>query len=358
MSKYPSFRVYHASQFVGSFNTLARGYRKAFEDLGVKATFLNVTTPPDEDGFGAGGSDADVGLYLGQPTHLSLMAHHNSHRERLIMVAPNGNGVPKHVVEDCKKFGVTPISPSAWGAGVVANEFGLDKVDVAHHGVCLPPGSTSYESRAERARAAEITGRAVQVLHVTSTATDRKGTLSILREFEEAKVQGVRLTIRCDLPSREDISRAIADLAPTFGKKFVQLDTYPVPNEGHWCDYLRSFDLVLQPSRAEGFGLVPLEAAAAGVPVVMTNVTGHREFSEDIIYCEVDVEDGIDDTRTIDGEEFGGCELVPGAIPGAVLMSADYLGDLCLDAENARVAVADKWSWKNVVERWLKKRYG
>jgi len=357
MSRYPSFRVYHSSQFVGSFNTLAQGYRRAFDQLGVKAAFLNVTTPPDEDGFDASGSDYDVGLYLGHPTHLSLMAHHNRHKERLIMIAPNGNGVPKHVVEDCRKFGVKPISPSAWGAGVLANEFGLDEVDVARHGVYLPVGNASNEERLERARRIVAGQSPLRVLHVTSTASDRKGTLSMLREFEEINTKSIKLTIRCDMSVRQDITYAVERLAPRF-KDAVRIDSNPVPNDGSWHDYLRSFDLVLQPSRAEGFGLVPLEAAAAGVPVVMTNVTGHREFSEDIIYCQVDVEDGIDDTRTIDGEEFGGCELVPGAIPGAVLMSADYLGDLCLDAEKARVAVAENWSWKNVVERWLKKRYG
>lgn len=357
MSKYPSFRVYHSSQFVGSFNTLAQGYRRAFEQLGVKAAFLNVTTPPDEDGFDANGSDYDVGLYLGHPTHLSLMAHHNRHRERLIMIAPNGDGLPKHVVEDCKKFGVTPISPSAWGAGVVANEFHLDDVDVAHHGVYLPEGSPRYEQRIERAICAELGRQAVQVLHVTSTASDRKGTLSILRDFEDKGTDGVHLTIRCDMSVRQDIMYAVDRLAPNV-KYAVRVDSDPVPNDGGWYDYLRSFDLVLQPSRAEGFGLVPLEAAAAGVPVVMTNVTGHREFSEDIIYCAVDVEWDLEDNSTVEGEEFGGYDLIQGDIPGAVLRSAEYLGELCLDAENRRFDVAEKWSWPNVVERWLKKRYG
>jgi len=195
------------------------------------------------------------------------------------------------------------------------------------------------------------------VLHVTSTASDRKGTLSMLREFEEINTKSIKLTIRCDMSVRQDITYAVERLAPRF-KDAVRIDSNPVPNDGSWHDYLRSFDLVLQPSRAEGFGLVPLEAAAAGVPVVMTSVTGHREFSEDIIYCAVDVEDGIDDTRTIDGEEFGGFDLKRWAVYLATTNAADGLTYLLKDAVGSMGSVSVNWSWPNVVERWLKKRYG
>jgi len=33
-------------------------------------------------------------------------------------------------------------------------------------------------------------------------------------------------------------------------------------------------------SRGEGFGLMPLQAISAGVPVVLTNAHGHREFAD------------------------------------------------------------------------------
>jgi glycosyltransferase involved in cell wall biosynthesis len=44
---------------------------------------------------------------------------------------------------------------------------------------------------------------------------------------------------------------------------------------------LASIDVLVLPSAAEGFGLVLIEAMAAGVPVVATNVPGIRDVVED-----------------------------------------------------------------------------
>jgi glycosyltransferase involved in cell wall biosynthesis len=41
---------------------------------------------------------------------------------------------------------------------------------------------------------------------------------------------------------------------------------------------LQHAHVVCQPSRGEGFGLIPLEALCSGVPIVATAVTGHSEY--------------------------------------------------------------------------------
>lgn len=45
-------------------------------------------------------------------------------------------------------------------------------------------------------------------------------------------------------------------------------------------DLVTSCDLFVSASRGEGFGLMPLQAISAGVPTVITDMTGHREFSD------------------------------------------------------------------------------
>lgn len=43
---------------------------------------------------------------------------------------------------------------------------------------------------------------------------------------------------------------------------------------------MRQADLFVAPSRGEGFGLMPLQAISMGIPVVLTDAHGHREFSD------------------------------------------------------------------------------
>lgn len=45
-------------------------------------------------------------------------------------------------------------------------------------------------------------------------------------------------------------------------------------------DLVRSADVFIAVSRGEGFGLMPLQAISAGVPTILSDMTGHREFSD------------------------------------------------------------------------------
>lgn len=46
------------------------------------------------------------------------------------------------------------------------------------------------------------------------------------------------------------------------------------------ADLVRSADCFVSVSRGEGFGLMPLQAVSAGVPTVLSDAHGHREFSD------------------------------------------------------------------------------
>ncbi len=45
-------------------------------------------------------------------------------------------------------------------------------------------------------------------------------------------------------------------------------------------DLVRSMDGFVSVSRGEGFGLMPLQAVSAGVPTILSNAHGHREFAD------------------------------------------------------------------------------
>lgn len=46
------------------------------------------------------------------------------------------------------------------------------------------------------------------------------------------------------------------------------------------ADLVRSMDGFISVSRGEGFGLMPLQAISAGVPTILSDAHGHREFSD------------------------------------------------------------------------------
>jgi glycosyltransferase involved in cell wall biosynthesis len=52
-------------------------------------------------------------------------------------------------------------------------------------------------------------------------------------------------------------------------------------------DLLAASDLVVQPSRREGLGLLAIEAMAAGAPVILTGIEGFSEFAVDGANCAV-----------------------------------------------------------------------
>ncbi len=55
-------------------------------------------------------------------------------------------------------------------------------------------------------------------------------------------------------------------------------------------EFLSGIDLLCVPARSDAFGLTPLQAAAAGVPLVLSQASGHREMfreNREALFCEI-----------------------------------------------------------------------
>jgi glycosyltransferase involved in cell wall biosynthesis len=369
---YPSVRLYYPGGKVGSFGALAEGYLHAFNALDVEHAAFDYNFAPDEDGFPFGGSTHDIGLYVGEPTHLELMQMHARHKVRYVVLAPNGYGIPAWVVKGCKSYDVTPLAPSAWASEVLAKQFG-HPVEVAPHGVHVQPadwdGPDSAETILGWAKIIERGVAPLRLLHVTSTASDRKGTLTLLRAMdEEGLCDMVELRIKCDplvAPRLQDI---VSDM-PERCQRRIYIDTENYPNDGRYHAFLRGWDAVIQPSRAEGFGLVPLEAASIGLPSVLTCNTGHEDFILDIwshVVQEEEVKDeeavgwtvGWLGLASIPGEPFPVRPLSARSIAIAVReLRANLVRDM-QKAIDIAPQVREKWAWKKVVDTWLTSKAG
>ena len=99
----------------------------------------------------------------------------------------------------------------------------------------------------------------------------RKGLDVTLEAFLEAKLPDSELHIKIVPPYRSAPEKI------EYPNVFVHRDWMELENE---VDLMRSMDCFVAASRGEGFGLMPLQAISAGIPTILTDAHGHREFSD------------------------------------------------------------------------------
>lgn len=141
---------------------------------------------------------------------------------------------------------------------------------VLYYGTEVPPIASNEERQAWRASFGWPPSTPV-VLHVGRLIEQKNhgGLLRIMKEIVE-KLPGARVLIVGDGPLRDSIEQSVraqglGDVVRLLGVR----DDVP--------SLMSQSDLLLLPSLYEGFGLVALEANAAGLPVIGSNIPGLAE---------------------------------------------------------------------------------
>jgi hypothetical protein len=280
-----TWQIYGPRETEGSWRRVAEGLAEGLHACGQRGSWFATDSVghdldcPLPDGF-----DADVGIFVGPPAHARMMRGQGNHTERWLMLAPNSTWLPKDVLAELERDGgITGyVTPSGWGKGILRRYTGLP-VRVWHHGVTpwVRRGALDHHDREARGTVPPRSAYRWRCLHLSSSQAGRKSTHELVRAFVQSVETNLfldvapRLTVIVDGPVR-DVERVRDEAATTpLGTKSVLVaprqDLSPV-----WLgDLMASHDCVVQPSRSEGFGMVPLEARVAGVPVIMTNGTGH-----------------------------------------------------------------------------------
>lgn len=324
-------RLYGESEQQGSFGSIVRGYAEGFRQAGAMVDLFETNSVGEEDL--PGGATAPLAIGFGVPNRAYLMQRAGSHAWRGWMVAPNSTFVPQRIFKWIDHGAADVLAPSRWAAQVMRALVPGLRVHVLPHGV---PAAW----RRLRPRATQYTDTPWRALHVTSTAGDRKCTAETVAAFEALAASGdlgedPQLVVKADWMTS---STLLASGAVDPGSKFVRVVDEFVDRD--WASFVRRFDCVVQPSRAEGFGLVPLEALALGVPVVATGCTGHEAYldSESRSWAAaVVVEHGPDAPLYDDGDGASAPEVRQEAIEAALRQA--YLDREPLDdqAEKTRL---------------------
>lgn len=273
-------RLYGHSLGYASFAQVTRGFRRAAEAMKLLAGFVAVDDRDYDDLDPPAGAAAPVAVNCGAPGGVLAAKTMGHHAERWLMLAPNSDKIPPRIEAELLGFVTGLLTPSAWGKEVLDHIFdGRVPVRVCQHGVMpeFVPHPKLHEALIDTYGARP--GRGVAPFHVghfTSTNSERKGTRELLRAWkrvEQDVAPGAVLSIYCQHRG----AREIEDWAAELGLHRVLVQgSMARPAQTQNALYQRHH-LIVQPSRAEGFGLVPLEARAAGVPVAATACTGHAD---------------------------------------------------------------------------------
>lgn len=354
-------RLYGPSIGNASFARVTTGIKRALEEMGKLSGFVPIDAYDEEEVYS--GYDAPIGLYVGPPSKAIVMSQIGWHKERLVMLAPNSSWLPESLFESLGPYINGFLSPSTWGADVIRGYTSLP-VEVCPHGVSynfVPNDKVRDEVRRS------YKDGIFYLVHLASTTMERKGT----RELIDAWVQIVRenklgfykkLTIVVDAPEGyyngylQQLAKSDKELNSI---QFVDRLNYA---EKELANYYSHFHGVVQPSRGEGFGLVPLEARACGVPVVMTSCTGHEDHAYESVPGARLIAHGVQLVMTgrdasIDDGPGAQC---PSLSVEHLKMALERFYEHWLELEQEAIESAEdvlaEWNWTRVTKEWLEKR--
>jgi len=277
-----------------SFAQVTRGMQRALRRADMLAGVVGIDLEDVDD---AEAVTAPVSLNCGDPRAL-LMAHRlGDHREHWLLLAPNGETIADGFVramtepsEVCPRGLLDGglIAPSEWGAAVLQRYFPRREVIVARHGV-TPEVHYVREAQRERARRQYDDGL-FYCVHFLSGETERKGTAVLMEAWHRLKHKRLlprkaALILVAPPPETSRLRWKALKLgldADDGGDDLLIVPGFSLGQAEVVETYYSAAHIVCQPSRGEGFGLVPLEARACGVPVVATGCTGHSEHMPDL----------------------------------------------------------------------------
>lgn len=277
---------------------------------------------------------AHVGIYVGYPPEApGWLAGHN---HKILVTVCETKPIPYPWVAICNRMSLVVV-PSRFCKDVFEDAGVKTPIVVCRHGI-----EPAY---LEACHVVNVSG-GTRILHVThpSSFPQRKATSQLLIAMSRFADEYLWLYIKTPDAARMTNACKEAGL-----KRFAVIDK-PIADMRHlyW-----SVDAVCQPSRAEGFGLVPLEARAAGAVPIITTVSGHAEhFTPAIDYP---IPTGAPRRITTQANEFGHAPTV--TADGIVLALTAFLrrdrAAMSARLRDWREKEGPKWLWSETLKPLL-----
>lgn len=348
-------RLYGVTRTNTSWGRVTDGVRAGLDAIGAFAGFVPVDAR-DHDAIYTG-ADAPTAIYVGPPSMVAAMTSYGMHERRYAIVAPNSSWLPQKLVSEMLKY-TAIVAPSTWGASVVERYTGR-RIAPYLHGVSrlFQPIALGVTAGAvfHGAEALWSEGR-FRVLHLASTPRQRKGTRELIAAWNQAANDSL-------LGANPELDIIVDAPEGTFGRTHPSI-RFPYRQLNAPAEKMRAlmggYHLVCQPSRAEGFGLTPLEARACGVPVCATACTGHADHMPQgpdaaeagVVVVPTGPDASVDDAP--EGEMSRAPSLDPQHLLAALVQCYEQWPQLHEAARAAAADVGRAWSWPRVTEQWLR----
>lgn len=264
-----------------------------------------------------------------------------------IFMSPNTDRLGKEYAETCSKFGVA-IVPSMWCQRVVMGSASPGRVSRLPLGVDALYFKDDLYNHDKRVAWHFTTDQALP---------GRKGTHELLQAWKLLQDNETRaaapewsLVIHAPLSIAPQIHYAAADLGLTESVSVVSAERLGSSDEA-LSGLVHRADMIVQPSRCEGFGMMMLAAVAARVPLVTTAITGQTDFLYDFP-CWLGVPtDAPDRIAFEDG-------LAPVVAPEALARTLWAAREWQSEAFFAtgltdRTPAQKRWEWSVVLREWV-----
>lgn len=182
---------------------------------------------------------------------------------------------------------------------------------------------------------------------------ERKGTPQLISAFAKTfhPVNGLLRDSKALLVIRTPESPKIHELIALTGVPHLfHVDTHEqaLDPPAMRVYYDKGWAAVIQPSRAEAFGCVPLEARACGIPVILTDAHGHREHVES---SDVLIGAGPPAPIAVNGIPNGLAPTVSvDSIAGALARFVQNVGIVTERARATALGYYDRYQWGKLCE--------
>jgi len=358
-----SLCVYGPKIGYSSLEVVTRGMIEAGIEHGVFSGHVPTGRSYDDHDLYRG-RDASCAVLCGGYPEMPILEY-GVHRYRSFMLAANSTWVPDAFWAHSRSQLTEILTPSEWSKQQIESarpsSVGLP-VRVVPHGV-LAGFKPVEPGESPKVNVCGPPGKFV-VTHFAGSSDERKGSLELVKAFMAWPKRDDAFLFLCMNSMQVHVfTMKVLDLFGEEAQKHMAIvpQLNAEPETMRWV-YAAS-DLVCQPSRAEGFGLVPLEALCCGTPIAATKSTGHLqwmlgargEVGAGIVPIEVEA------PRKIDYDPGGMAPHVSvDAIAAALDFAFTHIEVLRREAMEFASDRRSCWSWANQTRAWvsqLKERY-